>query len=301
MIDLTPLDVRKKRGDFRRTLRGYDPEEVDTFLELVGERFEELVKENLTLAERAERFGGQLKTLEGRESAVQEALVSAQKLREEVSGQTQRDADLLREQTRREAIILKAETETEISRRLGEAEGLIRERQRALEELERNRRKFLKGFRSLVEREIEALEVEEARKPLDETPLDLNFRDWSPGGDGEGPEEGETEEEELEAGEEEEPGGFETQKLEVPVASQISEEEEPESAEFEEEPAAESVFVSEHTDETDEVEPNEGFEVEGTVPPAPAHEPKWLFSLLKRGEEEGPEDETVDGERGGEV
>ena len=29
MIELTPLDVRKKRGDFGKTLRGYDPEEVD--------------------------------------------------------------------------------------------------------------------------------------------------------------------------------------------------------------------------------------------------------------------------------
>ncbi|MFH1765104.1 MAG: DivIVA domain-containing protein, partial [Gemmatimonadota bacterium] len=36
MIDLTPLDVRKKRGDFRRILRGYDPEEVDTFMDLVA-------------------------------------------------------------------------------------------------------------------------------------------------------------------------------------------------------------------------------------------------------------------------
>ena len=32
MIDLTPLDVRKKRGDFRKMLRGYDPQEVDSFL-----------------------------------------------------------------------------------------------------------------------------------------------------------------------------------------------------------------------------------------------------------------------------
>ena len=44
MIDLTPLDVRKKRGDFGKGLRGYDPAEVDGFLELVGERMEELVK-----------------------------------------------------------------------------------------------------------------------------------------------------------------------------------------------------------------------------------------------------------------
>ena len=35
MIDLTPLDVRNKRGDFKKLLRGYDPQEVDVFLELV--------------------------------------------------------------------------------------------------------------------------------------------------------------------------------------------------------------------------------------------------------------------------
>ena len=55
MIDLTPLDVRKKRGDFKKSLRGYDPLEVDGFLELVAERMEELVKANMTLEERAQR------------------------------------------------------------------------------------------------------------------------------------------------------------------------------------------------------------------------------------------------------
>jgi len=49
MIDLTPLDVRKKAGDFRRILRGYDPQEVDIFLELVAERMEVLVRENMAL------------------------------------------------------------------------------------------------------------------------------------------------------------------------------------------------------------------------------------------------------------
>ena len=51
MIDLTPLDVRKKRGDFAKTLRGYDASEVDNFLELVAERMEALVKEKLELEE----------------------------------------------------------------------------------------------------------------------------------------------------------------------------------------------------------------------------------------------------------
>ena len=38
MIDLTPLDVRNKRGDFKKLMRGYDPQEVDVFLEIVADR-----------------------------------------------------------------------------------------------------------------------------------------------------------------------------------------------------------------------------------------------------------------------
>ena len=65
MIDLTPLDVRKKRGDFGRGVRGYNPQEVDGFLELVAERLEELVKENITLRERAERLAEQVSAQTG--------------------------------------------------------------------------------------------------------------------------------------------------------------------------------------------------------------------------------------------
>jgi DivIVA domain-containing protein len=192
MIDLTPLDVRKKRGDFRRLLRGYDPEEVDTFMDLVADRFEELVRENLSLKERTDRLEKQLEALEGRENAVQEALVTAQKLRAEVKEETRRDAEVVKDQASRSAELLKAEAEAEITRRLAEvdaeitrrlseAERLIRERHFALEELERSRLKFLKSFRALLDREMDAVDVEEARRPLEETPLELEFRGWMPG------------------------------------------------------------------------------------------------------------------------
>lgn len=232
MIDLTPLDVRKKRGDFRRILRGYDPGEVDTFLELVEARLEALVMENLSLSEKVQRLTSQLGALEGREKAVQDALVTAQKLREEVQTQSRREADSVKEQAtreaeslrdqvqreteslrgeahreasilrdeaireaasvrdhaRREAELLRKEVIGEVEARVLEAEGLIKERQRALEEIERSRRKFLKGFRSLLERELDSVEVEESRRPLEDTPLELNLRGWkraeSEGADG---------------------------------------------------------------------------------------------------------------------
>ena len=180
MIDLTPLDVRKKKGDFRRKpLGGYDPEEVDNFLDLVEERLEGLVKENLSLSERLQLLETRLEVLEGRENAVQEALVSAQELRKEVQDRTQKDAEALEDQSRREIELRRKEAEAEIKGRFMETEDLLRERQRALEELERNRRKFLKAFRSLLERELEAVEVEEARRPLEDAPMDLQLRGWT--------------------------------------------------------------------------------------------------------------------------
>ena len=223
MIDLTPLDVRKKRGDFRRVLRGYDPGEVDTFLELVESRLETLVMDNLSLTEKTQRLAEQLRALESRERAIQEALVTAQKLREEVQTQSQREADSLlkqanreaeslveqakreadslraeaaresstlrdeaireaasvRDQARREVDVHRKEVVAEIEARILEADGLVMERQRALEELERNRRKFLKGFRTLLERETDAVEVEESRRPLEDNAVEITLRGWS--------------------------------------------------------------------------------------------------------------------------
>lgn len=165
MIDLTPLDVRKKRGDFRRLMRGYDPSEVDTFLDLVAERLEELVKENLTLRERSDRLQEQVSALSDRERAVNEALVTAQELRGEIKEQALREADLL-----------KKEAESDARQIVGEAERRIEERRASLAELERRRLRFLGAFRQLLERELDAVAVEEGRGPPDEAPVDLELR-----------------------------------------------------------------------------------------------------------------------------
>lgn len=175
MIDLTPLDVRKKRGDFRKLLRGYDPEEVDGFLELVAERLEELVKENLTLQERSERLQEQVASQEGREKAVQDALVTAQELRDDIRTQAQREADEVKSRAEREADLLRREAEAAAQRMAQEMELKVQERQEALEELERHRARFLKGFRSLLERELDMVEVEEGRTPLEEIEVELDL------------------------------------------------------------------------------------------------------------------------------
>ena len=174
MIDLTPLDVRKKRGDFGKGLRGYDPQEVDSFLELVAERMEVLVKENLAFQGEIDQLGEKVVVQEGREQAVQDALVTAQELRRDV-----------KKQARREAKLLEREARGRIKVMIAESEKLLTEHHNALQELERQRERFLKAFRTLLERELDTVEVEFGRAPLEDVTLDLELGQgsWSIGED----------------------------------------------------------------------------------------------------------------------
>lgn len=179
MIDLTPLDVRKKRGDFGKGLRGYDPQEVDTFLELVAERMEVLVQENVAFRGRVGELEERVVTQQGREQAIQDALVTAQELRQDV-----------KKQARREASLLEREAQDKIDLMIGESEKLLSEHRAALQELERQRERFLKTFRSFLERELDTVEVEFGRPPLEDVTLDLELGRrsgsiWEPEGEDE--------------------------------------------------------------------------------------------------------------------
>lgn len=161
MIELTPLDVRKKRGDFRRAMRGYEPMEVDSFLDLVVERMEQLVKENLKLNEEREKYDEEINKARGREYAVQEALVTATAMSQDVTGQAQREADLLRR-----------EAESEVERLLVEAEGRLDQLKLAIVELDRRRRRYLRMYRNLLEQELDVVETEEKLDPLEGISMD---------------------------------------------------------------------------------------------------------------------------------
>ncbi len=160
MIDLTPLDVRKKRDDFKRAVRGYDTAQVNAFLEVVSDRLEQLVREHGTLSDQTAHMQKQLETYQERERALNEALLAAQELREEARSQSERDAAVrLREaETHAEAILL-------------DADQAIRHSGRRLDDLRARRRHFLKSLRSVMDRFEEYLELEDTR--LESEPEDL--------------------------------------------------------------------------------------------------------------------------------
>ncbi|MBR9988323.1 MAG: DivIVA domain-containing protein [Gemmatimonadetes bacterium] len=170
MIDLTPLEVRKKKGDFRRAMRGYDPALVDDFLDLVADRMEELVRENLTLNERVGRQDEQVKDYRDRERALTEALVSAQEMREEVRRQAVLEAELAKRTAEQQAEQLRSSAEAEVRQLRSSAQQkaseelatLKQERQQeeqVVRELRARREEFLGNYRAFLEQELEELGV----------------------------------------------------------------------------------------------------------------------------------------------
>ncbi|HEU5210412.1 MAG TPA: DivIVA domain-containing protein [Longimicrobiales bacterium] len=148
MIDLTPLEVRKKKGDFKRAMRGYDPGLVDDFLELVADRLEELVRANLSHEDRVRQLEQQLRDYKERERALTDALVSAQELREEMREQAVRDAEMARREAEQEAEQIRANVAQEIERE-----------EQTLRRLRARQAQLAQSYRALLERELEELEV----------------------------------------------------------------------------------------------------------------------------------------------
>ena len=145
---LTPLDVR--RYDFGTAFRGYNPERVEQFREQVVEELERLTRVSLDFEQKAKGFHEQLRAFRERDKALNDALVSAQQLRNEI-----------RESSEREAALIVREARAEADRQVDEARNEIRKLEVHLQELERARRSHLTQLRVAVERQLAEISAAE--------------------------------------------------------------------------------------------------------------------------------------------
>lgn len=148
MIDLTPLEVRKKKGDFKRAMRGYEPGLVDDFMDLVADRLEQLVRDNMAHTEKLRQLEQQVREYQERERALTDALVSAQELREEMRAQSTREADLARRAAEQDAERIRASAMHQRSRE-----------EQNLRQLRARQAQFLQTYRNFLERELNEVGV----------------------------------------------------------------------------------------------------------------------------------------------
>ena len=145
-MNITPLDITQKQ--FRRVLRGLDPEEVEAFLALVASEFEALVKESLTLREDNKRKADDIAEFRSRERALQETLVAAQKASEEI-----------REAARKEAEITISDAELQAEKIVQAAHSRFLRIVDDINELKRQRVQFEANVKTLAESHLKLLEA----------------------------------------------------------------------------------------------------------------------------------------------
>ncbi|HYB21287.1 MAG TPA: DivIVA domain-containing protein, partial [Thermodesulfobacteriota bacterium] len=97
-MKITPLDIQQQQ--FRVKFRGFDMVEVDNFLDLVANEFEELLRENNLLKEEDRQKIQKIQELEGAEKELRNALISAQQICEEIKNNARREGELIIEEAK---------------------------------------------------------------------------------------------------------------------------------------------------------------------------------------------------------
>lgn len=91
MSIISPKDIKKT--DFKKIFRGYDPIEVDAFLETVSIRYERIFEENHNLHDKVKVLTADIDVYKENETTLQKAIVKAQDLAEEILGNAKKRAE----------------------------------------------------------------------------------------------------------------------------------------------------------------------------------------------------------------
>jgi cell division initiation protein len=145
-VKLTPLEIKKQR--FKTKMRGFDPMEVEAFLEMVADEFETVQTEKNRLSEEVIKFKTQLKDYQQVEKTLQSTLMNAQE-----------SVNQSKENSRREAQIIVREAELKAEKILDEAKERLDKMKTELTLVRAQKESLAKRLRHLLESQVELIKV----------------------------------------------------------------------------------------------------------------------------------------------
>jgi len=154
-MKITPIDINSHR--FARKMRGFDPEEVRSFLNLVSGEFERLVIENNALKEELAQIKAGLSDYKERERILKETLLTAQKLAQDIKEEARREGQLVI----KEAELNGSQLLDQAARKAGQIEGMI-------QNLRVERDSFEARVRSAVEQHLRLLDMHRKEEDVED-------------------------------------------------------------------------------------------------------------------------------------
>jgi cell division initiation protein len=148
---ITPLDIQQKQ--FPMKFRGFDVEEVYSFLEIIREEMEDLLRENANVKETVQRMENQLKEYRDMETTLRETLLTAQQMVEDYKTNARKEAELLVK-----------EAELRADSMLKEAQEKVIKIHEDIVDLKGIRRHFKEELKRMVEGHLKMIEFDKERE-----------------------------------------------------------------------------------------------------------------------------------------
>jgi|YNPNPStandDraft_1061719.scaffolds.fasta_scaffold117461_2 cell division initiation protein len=146
-MKISPIDIRECR--FKLSFRGYDRKDVESFLTMVAQDFENLLRENNELREEIKNLNNQIEDFKTRESSLREAVIAAQKVAYEMKEAAKKEADI---------ILSRAEFQAE--KIIENANRRVTELLKDISELKRQKIELISRIQSILDSHIKLLDIQ---------------------------------------------------------------------------------------------------------------------------------------------
>ncbi|MGH9796786.1 MAG: DivIVA domain-containing protein [Candidatus Polarisedimenticolia bacterium] len=166
-MKITPIDISSHH--FAKRMRGFDPEEVRSFLNLVSGEFEKSIIENNALKEETAHLKAGMADFKERERILKDTLVTAQKLAEDV-----------REGARKEAALIVKDAELRGSQLLDQAARKASQLEGVIQQLRVERDAFEQRIKTAVEQHLRILDMHKKEEEVEDR---LRFMKKPPAGE----------------------------------------------------------------------------------------------------------------------
>lgn len=150
-----PIEIENK--EFKKVLRGYKEEEVDEFLDLVKEDYEQLYRENAELKEKVRLYQDQINKYENIEETLNATLITAQRAAEDTCNAANKKARIIVE-----------EADLKARQVIEQANNSVIEIRKEYDLMVKEFKVFRNKFKSLLEDEIKS--IDEIFYNVDENP-----------------------------------------------------------------------------------------------------------------------------------
>ena len=164
-MPIRPIDVRRK--EFKSGFRGYEPNQVDDFLDAVADEFERNYTENQRMREEVSSLRDRLQQFEDLEGSIRAALVHAEQASNDLRRAATSEAESMRQSAQREADFTIREAQTRSHQMLADSSQRIERVQDSYEALQEAKKSFTNDFRHLLKTYTELMdnmEVSSARE-----------------------------------------------------------------------------------------------------------------------------------------